>query len=637
MPLIKLHDVDNFVLVKDVNPRSVDVSVINSIKRLDEREELEPFIKAILSDTNETPHGPSEIVDIFTHKASVKSKSGLAAFILKGKSFPTVRPKHVSHQIYRLEKIRDLKYTFFAATGNILDEAKEQFVATSSRLSCDYLILDANDIGRVLIAYGVLCPRDGKHIKGVHCSCGYTPKTKTSNVLQQDALTSLNESHNLGQKSGVVILPTGSGKTRVAVNDIKRINPNLIVYSAHSHEILDIAEAEFLCEFPATEIFRPKRSFKSLDLKKVNIITIQLLVRNLSAFSNKSVEYFIVDEFHHAAAKSYRRSLDALDPSFLLGLTATPFRGDRQDVLSLCNDNVIVCHELRTGIECGVLSPYHYYGCFDDIDYSNIRHNAQRYDIKDLEKALIIPSRNRAIIDKWREKAPDKQTIAFCCSHKHAKRVAKSFNDQGIKSTSYLSFDSRDKRKRIVSKFRKGEIKVLCVVDIFNEGVDLPFVEALLFLRPTESKRIFFQQLGRGLRQYVGKKYCIVIDFIGNFKNSYRIVEFQGLDPFENEEEFVGSSVLRSPKELLHLPIGCKVEFDERVIDVFGNQTMNAAYATRHNIARILIYQYKKLERRLNRKPKKIDVDRTQLLDSSFYNLVFGSWVDFEKRIKKLS
>jgi superfamily II DNA or RNA helicase len=173
---------------------------------------------------------------------------------------------------------------------------------------------------------------------------------------------------------------------------------------------------------------------------------------------------------------------------------------------------------------------------------------------------------------------------------------------------------------------------VICVVDVLNEGIDLPFAECLLFLRPTESKRIFLQQLGRGLRHFVGKEKCIVIDFIGNFRNAYKIVEYQGLDPNDDERSTPGTTFTRTAKETLNLPVGCLVEFEERVIDVFGHQTLNPAYATRHNIGRILLHQYRKLERRLGRKPTKRDVDHQCLLNSSFYVSVFGSWKDFERK-----
>jgi superfamily II DNA or RNA helicase len=277
------------------------------------------------------------------------------------------------------------------------------------------------------------------------------------------------------------------------------------------------------------------------------------------------------------------------------------------------------------------LSPYHYYGCFDDIDYSKIRHNGTRYDVRDLERTLILPERDAAIVRQWRYRAEDKPTIAFCCSHRHARRVAKSFSANGIPARAYLSTTSRVDRQELLERVQDGDVKVLCVVDVVNEGADLPFVECLLFLRPTESKRIFYQQLGRGLRRFVGKSHCVVIDFIGNFRNAYRVVEYQGLLPFREESTDRIIQKPRSEKDMLNLPLGCKVEFDERVIDVFAKQSLDPAHITRHNIARVLIYQYHRLQRRLQRNPTRKDIDRNLLLHSDFYKLVFGSWKRFEE------
>jgi len=633
MPLITLLRIDNFHLVRDIRPNHVSDATVSAVRELNEKEDIEPWIQAILHDTNHTPHGPSEVVDILTHKMTVRGEDGLAAFILKGKSFPTVRPKHVSHQIFRLERIADLSFAIFGASGDVLDEVKEQFVSTASRLGCQYGFLDAHDLARLFVAFGYLCPRDGDKIRGGRCRCGYSPKTRTSNILQQEALSELSASHTLKHKAGAVILPTGAGKTRIAAIDVSRCDPGLCLYVAHSHEILEDAEREILREIPREAVHRFQTRPTVQQLKKVNLITIQSLSRNLDVFNGKTVDYLIIDEFHHAAAKSYRSSIEALSPVFLLGLTATPFRGDRQDVLDICNENVIVCYEMRQGIELGILCPYHYFGCFDDIDYSNIRHNGICYDVRDLERALIIHERDDAIISKWRDKAEDKPTLAFCCSHRHAERVLASFQGAGISAETYLSTTGSSLRSERREAFRAGTIKVLCVVDVLNEGVDLPFAECLLFLRPTESKRIFLQQLGRGLRHFVGKERCIVIDFIGNFKNAYKIVEYQGLNPYEDVESTPGSTFSMTRKETLNLPAGCLVEFDERVIDVFGQQTLNPAYATRHNIGRILLYQYQKLERSLGRKPTKADVDRQCLLDSTLYVAVFGSWKSFEQRI----
>src|SRR5436190_8339180 len=220
--LVPFDQFDNFKDALQFPASIISPELIDAVKRLDEREEFEPFIRSILTDSNMTPHGPAEIVDILTHKLTHLNETGLAAFILKGKSFPTVRPQHVSHQIYRLEKIANLEYAIFAASGNVLDQAKEEFISTATRIGCYFSIFDAMDVGRLLIAYGFLCPRDGRKIAAGRCKCGYSPAKRVLNILQQDALKSLKESHSRGERAGLVILPPGSGKTRIAAEDAKR-------------------------------------------------------------------------------------------------------------------------------------------------------------------------------------------------------------------------------------------------------------------------------------------------------------------------------------------------------------------------------------------------------------------------------
>ena len=632
--LLRVDDFDNCLQVRDTPATQITLAHLHAVRSLDEREELEPYIRAILHDPNDTPHGPAELVDVLTHKVLVQREGGLAAFIIKGRSFPTVRPKDVAHQIYRLEKIADLRFAVFAAPGNILDMAKEHFCATSARLGCRYAIFDAIDISRLLIAYGFICPRDAKKIVSGRCSCGYSPQKRLLNLFQKDSLSELQKSHSRGEPSGLIILPPGSGKTRIAAEDALRFGAKHVLYIAHTDEILDVAQSEFEAVFSKAGVTRHTNAVTLSSPSRVNIVTIQLLHRNRERVDLSGYDYVVVDEFHHAAAASYRRALEASEPAFLLGLTATPFRGDRQNILELCGENVLSSFELRAGINTGILSPYHYFGCFDDIDYTNIKHNGHCYDVHDLERALVIPKRNKAVIEKWRELAEGKSTIAFCCSHSHAIRAVASFTKAGISSAAYISTTPVRERRSLLQKLANGELKILCAVDVLNEGADIPFVECLLFLRPTESKRIFYQQLGRGLRLYAGKRHCIVVDFIGNFKNAYRIVEYNSLLPSEQNDVLPDFRNARSQKELLNLPLNCKVQFDQKIIDIFSSQALDPRNATRHSIGRILLYEFEKLERHLGRVPTKKDVDRLSRLDSSFYSQVFGKWSKFEDLYK---
>jgi superfamily II DNA or RNA helicase len=631
--LKQVDDYDSFSAVRNVPPESISKELVNAVRELDEREELEPYLRLILHDPNETPHGPAEIADIFTHKLTIQKLTGMAAFILKGRSFKTVRPRDVAHQIYRLEKIAGLAIAVFAAPGTILDAAKEQFVGTALRLRCNYSIFDAVDLSRLFVAYGFLCPRDARKVISGRCTCGYSPSNRLLNIFQRDALKALGVAHSRRQAAGLIVLPPGSGKTRIAAEDASRASAKHILYLAHTSEILDVAQSEFEAVFGKPQVTRHNTKASLSTRNRVNITTIQLISRYFNQLDLDAYDYIVIDEFHHAAAASYRKVLQYARPKFLLGLTATPFRGDRQDIYQLCEGRVLASFELRDGIDSGILSPYHYFGCFDDVDYSKIAHKGAGYSIRDLERLLIIPKRDKAIIRKWQEKAPGKATIAFCCTHEHARRVAKSFTSAGVPAAPYISETSAEQRSSLLNQLANGDIKVLCTVDVFNEGADLPFIECLLFLRPTESKRIFYQQLGRGLRQYSGKTHCTIIDFIANFKNAYKIVEYQSLLPFEDSDLVPDFRHARNRKEILNLPLNCEVHFDEKVVKVFADQALDPRYATRHNIGRILLYEYDKLRDHLDRIPSKQDVDRYSILSSSFYVQVFGTWSAFEKLV----
>lgn len=626
--LLQIDDIPSFGAVREIPASDVIEALRDAVRKLHEAEEIEEFLRSILSDRAATPHGPAELVDIFTHKLTLRASTGLAAFILKGRSFRTVTPKDVAHQIYRLEKIDGLQFAAFGATGVILDAAKEQFVSTCIRLNIDYSILDADDFSLLFWAYGFLCPRDGNRITGGRCVCGYRPTHSVLNILQNEALSELQRSHELGDSKALVVLPPGSGKTRIAARDSKSSGAKTILYIAHTHEILDVAYTEFSATFGANQVAKIEKR-NEIDSAPICLMTIQFLEHNLAQIAKHQFDYLVIDEFHHAAAKTYRSAIKKLNYIFLLGLTATPFRGDRQDIAELCDGNIVVNYELRSGIDTGVLVPYHYFGCFDDIDYQDLPIVAGRYIAKDLERRLFIKERHDAIVAKWRELAEGKPTLTFCCSHKHAERLANAFKSAGVPAATYLYHHSSDDRARLLQRMQNGKLKVLCTVDVLNEGADMPFIECLVFVRPTESKRIFVQQLGRGLRKYVGKAHCVVIDFIGNFRNAYKIVEYQGLRPDEIDSRAPNISLRHNFRDVLDLPLGCKVHFDEKVLDIFAQQTLDPRNATRSNIARILFYEYQRWGTRLGRSPSAKDLDRYALLDSQFYKLVFGSWKAF--------
>jgi len=619
-----------FIDLSDFQRNQVSDQLIAEVRKFHESDDLEELLLRALSDPNRTPHGPVEIVDIMTQQLSFRKKEGVAGFILKGRSFQSISPADISHQVFRLRKISDLQFAVLGYVGNLLDQAREEFIHTAEDLDVDYTIIDAVDFARLAVIFGKLCPRDARRINNGRCNCGYRVRGENTNILQQEALFRLRETHEIGIGTGLVIMPTGSGKTRIASIDSRRFNADRVLYVAHTHEILDGAEKEFAHFYGVDAINRGWEIPSGIPRPSVHLSTIQSISHNIDAASKQDFDYIVIDEFHHVAAKSYQQLIKRLQPRFLLGLTATPFRGDRQDVAELCNGNIIVNFELRVGIDSGILVPYYYFGCFDDIDYGQISRTATGYHISDLNKRLIIPERDEAIIAKWCEQAINLPTLAFCCSQKHAIRMSEAFNKKDIAAAPYLGTTPLTTRAGLVEKLQYGDLKILCTVDVLNEGVDIPFVECLLFLRPTESKRIFFQQLGRGLRRNPGKERIIVLDFIGNFYNAYRIVEYLGLEP---EEQIVSTYTpgRRSSRDVVNLPIGCKVAFDDRVIDVFASQVFDPKRAKRDNIAQILIYLYRRTSKKLGRPATKKEVDRLQLLNSDFYKMVFGSWPEFQK------
>lgn len=629
--LLHFDDIDSFSLARGVAPSEVTSELREAVKRLHEIDDLEELLRIIVSDRASTPHGPAEIVDILTHKIDVEGQPTLAAFVLKGRSYSTVRPKDISHQLYRLEKISGLKLAVLGATGVVLDAVKEQFVSTCERLDIQYALFDADDFARLFWAYGLMCPRDGTVIRGGKCHCGYAPKNAKLNIIQQEALSALEREHDKGRARGLLVLPTGSGKTRIAATDARRLGAQRILYIAHTDEILEVAEAEFAATYDVASVRRWKRGAPG---PYISTTTIQYLSNHLSHLDQVEFDYAVIDEFHHAAAKTYRQAVTKLGTSYLLGMTATPFRGDNQDIYELCNNNVVIEFDLRFGIDTGILAPYHYYGCFDEADYSGLSVLGGGYSIADLERRIFIPERHHAITEKWIERAGGKPTLAFCSSHEHATRIVKAFKARDVPAASYLSTTPPKARKQLIEKLRTGALKVLCVVDVLNEGADIPCVECLLFLRPTESKRIFLQQLGRGLRHYVGKSHCLVIDFIGNFRNAYQVVEYHDLRSSRTAKDMdPGRS--RSVRGILDLPLNCRVEFDDRVLDLFADQALALRHATRANIGRILVHRYLRLSRSLGRPASAKDVDRNELLDSRIYKKLFGTWQKFMNVIRE--
>lgn len=387
---------------------------------------------------------------------------------------------------------------------------------------------------------------------------------------QIEALYSLEKSREEGFDKGLVVAATGIGKTYLSAFDSAKYNK--ILFVAHREEIIKQAAQSFKNVRNSDDI-----GFFYSNQKDTKNSFIFALVQTLGKeqylneeyFSKDYFDYIIVDEFHHAVSSNYKKIIDYFTPKFLLGLTATPERLDSKDVFALCDYNMVYEVRLKDAINKGWLVPFRYYGIYDEtVNYEHIDYKNGKYDDKQLEEALMLNKRGEIILNHYL-KYNSKRAIGFCTSRHHAEYMAKVFNENNIPSAAVYSGEKgeySEERNIALSKLTSGELKVIFSVDMFNEGLDVPAIDMVMFLRPTQSPTIFLQQLGRGLRKFKDKKYLNVLDFIGNYKKA-------NLVPFLlSGKEYSASECKKNKQGDYEFPEECIVDFDFKIIDIFKKQ-----------------------------------------------------------------
>ena len=340
---------------------------------------------------------------------------------------------------------------------------------------------------------------------------------------QELALTALHETVDEGYEKALVVLATGLGKTYLAAffaQSFKRV-----LFIAHREELLTQAQESFTHVFPNRTSGIYNGQHKQADTEFV-FASIQTLARkyHLNQFQKDAFDLIVVDEFHHAAATTYERVLDYFTPEFLLGLTATPDRLDNKDVYSLCDGNEAISIHFLDAIRQNWLSPFVYYGVLDETDYSQLKWRNNAYDEEELLRLQLRESYAQAVLDAWNEHKKTR-TIGFCSSIKQAIYLSEHFTKAGYRSLSLHGSTDRQTRTTARKMLETGQLDIIFTVDLFNEGVDIPSVDTLLFARPTESLTVFTQQIGRGLRIADGKSHCVIIDLIGNYRNARKKFE----------------------------------------------------------------------------------------------------------------
>ena len=397
------------------------------------------------------------------------------------------------------------------------------------------------------------------------------PDTKVRMVFeprgaQIEALCALENARAEGAVKGLVQAATGVGKTYLAAFDSQKYRTVLFV--AHREEILKQAAESFRNVRRSDEygFFDGKSKCTDKPVIFASVATLgNMEYLNDRYFPRDYFQYLVVDEFHHAVTDQYQRIVAYFKPEFMLGLTATPERMDGRSIYEICDYNVPYEISLKEAINKGMLVPFHYYGIYDDTDYSSLHVVRGRYDEKELNETYIGNVHRHEMIYKYYCKYGSKQALGFCCSREHAEEMAKDFSSRGIQSVAVYSGDQgeyAEERSTAIRKLSDGDIRVIFSVDMFNEGVDITSLDMVMFLRPTESPVVFLQQLGRGLRTYRGKRYLNVLDFIGNYEKAGRVRFYLTGQPFAT-----GRTSYEPESE--EYPDDCLVDFDMRLIDLF--------------------------------------------------------------------
>lgn len=346
------------------------------------------------------------------------------------------------------------------------------------------------------------------------------------NLMQKEALNNIDYLRGLGKNKALLVSATGTGKTYLSAFDVLKFKPKRLLFLVHRKNIAQKAMETFQSLMDDSV----KMSLYSTNINNSNVnfifSTIQTFSRDehLNSFDKNHFDYIIIDETHRASAASYQKILNHFNPKFLLGMTATPERTDGLDVFQLFDYNIAYEIRLHDALAQEMLVPFHYYGITDiEIDGQILDDNTSLNDLNRVERVNhIIENLNKFGTDDGITRG-----LIFCSKNEESAFLSQEFNQQGYKTISLSGNSSEDERSRAIDLLETDDLEIkldyIFSVDIFNEGIDIPRLNQVVMLRPTQSAIIFVQQLGRGLRKREGKSHLTVIDFIGNYQNNFLV------------------------------------------------------------------------------------------------------------------
>lgn len=456
------------------------------------------------------------------------------------------------------------------------------------------------------------------------------------NLMQQEALNNIKHLRKSGKKKALLISATGTGKTYLSAFDVKVFQPRKFLFVVHRQNIAKKAMETYQNLFGETismGLYSGNRREMEADFIFCTVQTISK-DEHLRQFTKDHFDYIVIDETHRAGASSYQKIMNYFDPDFLLGMTATPERTDGLDVFKLFEYNIAYEIRLHRALDEDMLSPFHYFGVTDFSIDGQVIEDKSDFNL------LTAEERVKRIIETAELYGCDDGNVRgliFCSRKEEAHALSKEFNNRQYQTQALTGDDNEEKRadaiRRLESDQKSEKLDYIFTVDIFNEGIDIPRINQIIMLRPTQSAIIFVQQLGRGLRKVINKEYLTVIDFIGNYNNNYLVPIALYGDTTYNKDTI--RNLISTGSQLM--PGSSTINFDritkERIFSAIDSANMQ--------MKKDLINDYKLLKFKLGRIPMMVDFTEHGSRDpfayikysKSYYNFLANVENDFEGQL----
>lgn len=456
----------------------------------------------------------------------------------------------------------------------------------------------------------------------------------TPNQMQKEFINNLQELIDKGENRALLLSATGTGKTYASAFAARELNPKRILFVVHREQIARQAMNSYKRVFGNTVSMGLLSGNSKESDKDFVFSTVQTLSKDsyLNEFSKDAFDIVIVDEVHKAGSNSYIKLLDYFTPKLFLGMTASPERTDGFDIFKLFDHNIAADIRLQRALEEDLVCPFHYFG-ITDFEYEG-KSIDDESGLKDFS-LLVSYERVRYIVDKsnyYGYSGDRVKGLVFCSNRKEALELSEKFNELGYNTVSLNGDDSQSIRDEAIERLVgdiENKLDYIFTVDIFNEGVDIPEVNQVIMLRPTQSPVVFVQQLGRGLRKYNNKEYVVIIDFIGNYTNNFMIPIALSGDRTYNKDN-IRKYVLEGDRVISGLS---SIQFDE----ISKKRIFNSIDSAKFSDLKIIKESYTNLKNKLGRIPSLLDfeyygeLDVCRIFDNKKYGSYYKFLSDFEK------